>query len=269
MSRKRYPSDLTDKQWEIVAPLLPKAKSETSCGRKRTTDLREVLNAVLYWQRSGCAWHLLPHDFPPYQTVYSYFRKWQKQGVWHKIHDALREMVREQEGRNGSPTAAIMDSQSVKTTDVGGEERGFDGNKKVNGRKRHILVDTTGLLLIGIVQAANKADCTIGKILMMDAWLIYGSIKKIWADQGYKGAPLQKLAHHLGIELTITNRGKEQGFVLEPRRWVVERTFAWLGKQRRLSKDYERLPEVSEVLLYTAMIPLMLNRLTEVAQSSI
>jgi len=167
MTRKPYSTDISDEQWELIANLLPPAKSENKNGRKRTTNLREVINAIFYLQRNGGAWRNLPHDFPPYSTVYFYFRKWEKKGVWMNIHNTLRDMVRAKEGKNTSPSAGIMDSQSAKTTDVGGSERRFDGNKKVNDRKRHILVDTMGLLLVGIVQAANIADSKVGKILLM------------------------------------------------------------------------------------------------------
>jgi putative transposase len=241
--------------------MLPAAKSDVAQGRKRTTDLREVIDAILYWTRSGCSWDMLPHDFPPSDTVYAYFRQWQRKGIIEEIHEKLRERVRESSGKQKAVTAASIDSQSVKTTDVGGEERGFDGNKKVNGRKRHLLVDTLGLVLVVLVQAANIADVVAAKTVVMAGKLNQPDLQKIWADLGYRGKKLQELADSLEIDLTLSQK-KEKSFKVEPRRWVVERTFAWLGKQRRLSKDYERLPEVSEAVVHFAMIPLMLNRLS-------
>ena len=260
MARKPYATDLSDEQWEVIQPLLPSAKSSQGRGRKQTVNLREIVNAILYWSRSGCAWELLPHDLPPAKTVYSYFRKWQKQGVWQRIHDRLRQQVRQKEQREEQPSAGIIDSQSVKTTDVGGRDREFDGGKKVNGRKRHIIVDTLGLVLVVLVHAANVADVTAARLLLAEAALSQPSVDYFWADQGYRGKPLQQVAHGCQLQLEVVKR-TSQVFQVQPRRWVVERTFAWLGRQRRLSKDYERLPEVSETVVQVAMIPLMLNRL--------
>ena len=279
MTRKAYSTDLSDRQWEIIAPLLPAAKSDGGRGRKRTVNLREIVNAILYWSRSGCAWELLPHDFPPSKTVYGYWRKWQRQGVLQEIQETLRGRVRQQEGRNPEPTGGLMDSQqsdwiwrgnlaiprsqSVKTTDVGGEERGFDGGKKVNGRKRHLLVDTLGLVLVVIVHAANIADVTAGRMLLAESSLRVPTLKQVWVDRGYRGEQLQRVAQGCDVALSIVEPSSPTpGFEVQPRRWVVERTWAWLGRQRRLSKDYERLPEVSESVVHIAMIALMLNRLT-------
>lgn len=261
MSRKRYPTDLTDQQWEIIKDMFPAAKSDVAQGRKRTTNLREVVNAILYWTRSGCAWDMLPHDFPPSDTVYMYFRRWHRKGIIEEIHEKLRDKVREQAGKQKNVTAAMIDSQSAKTTDVGGEERGFDGNKKVNGRRRHLLVDTLGLVLVVLVQAANIADVVAARTVVMAGKLSQPQLVQVWADLGYRGHKFQSLMDSLGINLTLSEK-REKGFKLEPRRWVVERTFAWLGKHRRLSKDYERLPEVSEAVVHSAMIPLMLKRLS-------
>ncbi len=202
----------------------------------------------------------MPHDFPSYKTVYAYFRKWQKLGIGSEINRVLSHKVRVAEGRDEEATAGIIDSQSVKTTDIGGQERGFDGGKKVNGRKRHIVVDTLGLLLVVLVHAANIADVTAARMLLSDLCLTHSSVKHLWADPGYHGEPIQRVASlwDLNLEMVPCHSSK---FEVLPQRWVVERTCAWLGKQRHLSKDYERLPEVSETVVQVAMIPILLNRL--------
>ena len=260
ITRQSYSTDLTNKEWKILEPLLPPASVR---GRPMEYPMREIVNTMIYFARAGCAWRMLPHDLPPWQTVYYHFRKWQKEGIWERLNTALREQVRQKEGREATPSAAIIDSQSAKTTSIRGE-RGFDAGKKIKGRKRHAIVDSIGLLLIVVVTAASVQDRDGAKLALqkLQAKLALPRLALIWADGGYRGKLVDWVKETFSWVLEIVKRNDDvSGFVVLPRRWVVERTYGWLNNYRRLSKDYEELPETSEAVIYAAMVHIMVRRL--------
>ncbi|MFD5463062.1 IS5 family transposase [Kitasatospora sp. NPDC127059] len=266
--RRPYPSDLSDARWELIEPVLVRWRLERrrkalSFGRPPEHDLRDIMDAILYVDRTGSQWRYLPHDFPPWNTVYGYFAKWADEGVFVRLNGLLRQLLREREGRAPEPTACVIDAQSVKTsTSVPAAGQGVDAGKKIVGRKRSIVTDTLGLLLAVLVTAASVQDSVAGTTLLDRVATDHPAIRKVWVDGGYR----QHLVEHaatLGIDMEITARKPgTRGFTPVPKRWAVERTYGWLMLHRRLARDYETLPTRSEAVILIAMTDLMTRRLT-------
>lgn len=250
-----YPSNLTDAQYDAILAII--------CDkRKRKNSLREVLNAIFYLLKTGCHWRMLPSDFPKWQTVYYHFSKWSYDGTIEELNDILRERTRSEAGREVSPSAGLIDSQSVKTTRRGGAERGFDGGKNVKGRKRHIVTDTMGLVLSAVVHTAGQHDSKAGMGVLETLKYRFPRLTKIFADGGYRGELVENVKRFCGWEMEITLRSdKAVGFEVLPMRWVVERSFSWFENFRRLAKDYEYNPRISESMIYLASIAIMLHRI--------
>jgi len=260
---KAYSSNLTQAQWELLEPLIPPPKPG---GRPRTVEMWDILNAIFYLLVEGCRWRNLPGDLPAWQTVYTYFRSWRKDGTWVAIHDQLHQWVRVDNDREVSPSEAVLDSQSVKTAAGVSEQVGFDAGKRIKGRKRHLTVDTLGLVLRVLVTAANGGEREGGKRVLKRVKRMNTAVFRlhtIWVDGGYDSNPFLVWVMDMcrWIVQVVLRPEQTQGFVLLKKRWVVERSFGWLMQSRRLVRDYELLPETSEALIYIAMIRIMVRHL--------
>lgn len=264
-----YPSDLSDARWELIRPTLEAWRQARNGIRKPTHDLRALMNAILYVDRTGIPWRYLPHDFPPHQTVYGYFAHWEADGIFDQLTGLLRGKVRQAEGRTSEPSACLIDSQSIKTSaTVPLTSQGIDPAKKIIGRKRHIVTDTLGLLLAVAVTAASVHDSAAGTQLLTQVRERHPTITKAWADNGYKTKAIEHAAE-IGIDLEIVQRDPAlRGFRVQPRRWVIERTLGWLMHHRRLARDYETHPHRSAAMIQLAAINLMTRRLTHEATPS-
>jgi len=260
--RQAYNTDVTDAEWEILEPLLPLT---TPSPYFAVTPVREIVNAIFYIKRTGTQWRNLPHDFPRWELVARYFYKWKKSGVWKDMNTVLRRRVRERAERNAEPTAASMDTQSTKTTEMGGP-RGFDAGKKVKGRKRGIVVDVLGLVIALVVLPANVQESEVGRVLIAQAKQATPTLKKIWVDGGFNSKQLHQEAASYPLSLEIVKRPEEaKGFVLLHHRWVVERTFGWWNWERRLAKDFERRESTTETWVYITMCRVMVRRMASSA----